>query len=233
MVPNYIERELEAMLMGEILETPPGRWVQVRGRRLQMWGGEVTSEGLINPENLPVWVEILAARLYSEGLFPWKPNHALINDYQPGEGIMPHTDGPAYYPQVAIVSLNSPAVFQYWTQSRKPCLSVYVEPRSLLVFSGRFYTDLLHSVEAKRSDVWVSDGCGKTYTEVGDSISELGNPVESRASETASQYICPYCAQNLLEGGGSIRTEEYRSLSDASQSGFSYNIRVVFGSKET
>jgi len=38
------------------------------------------------------------------------PNHVLINEYRPGEGIMPHEDGDAYWPCVATVSLGGSIV---------------------------------------------------------------------------------------------------------------------------
>ena len=31
-------------------------------------------------------------------------NHVLVNEYKPGDGIMPHTDGPAYVPIVATIT---------------------------------------------------------------------------------------------------------------------------------
>jgi alkylated DNA repair protein alkB family protein 6 len=36
-----------------------------------------------------------------------QPNHVLINEYRPGEGIMPHEDGDAYAHVVATVSLGA------------------------------------------------------------------------------------------------------------------------------
>ena len=32
------------------------------------------------------------------------PNHVLVNEYLPGQGIMPHTDGPLFHPTIATVS---------------------------------------------------------------------------------------------------------------------------------
>ncbi|RMX86265.1 hypothetical protein D0868_15189 [Hortaea werneckii] len=39
-------------------------------------------------------------------------NHCLINEYHPGQGIMPHEDGAAYHPVVATVSLNGSLVLE-------------------------------------------------------------------------------------------------------------------------
>lgn len=44
------------------------------------------------------------AGIYSDAADPGaRPNHVLVNAYQPGQGIMPHEDGPLYHPAVAIL----------------------------------------------------------------------------------------------------------------------------------
>lgn len=42
-----------------------------------------------------------------------RPNHCLVNEYQPGEGIMPHTDGPLFTPIIATLSLNCHTVVKF------------------------------------------------------------------------------------------------------------------------
>ena len=42
------------------------------------------------------------------------PNHVILNKYRPGDGIMPHKDGPAYYPLVCILSLNAGIILNIW-----------------------------------------------------------------------------------------------------------------------
>lgn len=59
----------------------------------------------------------------------------------PGQGILPHTDGPAYSPWAAVLSLGSAAVFEFWrdhahaASGEASVLAVLLPPRSLLVFS--------------------------------------------------------------------------------------------------
>lgn len=79
------------------------------GRALKRYGGEVGATGLVNQETLPVYFESIAHSIFEDGFFPGEnlPNHVLLNKYRPGDGIMPHKDGPAYYPYVCILSLNS------------------------------------------------------------------------------------------------------------------------------
>jgi alkylated DNA repair protein alkB family protein 6 len=36
-----------------------------------------------------------------------KPNHVLLNEYLPGQGISPHLDGDLFYPTIATVSLGN------------------------------------------------------------------------------------------------------------------------------
>lgn len=48
------------------------------------------------------------------GYFDKAPAHVLVNSYQPGDGIMPHADGAAYLPCVAILSLGAPVVFRFY-----------------------------------------------------------------------------------------------------------------------
>jgi hypothetical protein len=66
---------------------------------------------------------------------------------------MPHKDGPGYCPQAVILSLGAPAMIHFWrslADSKKSdgaCVSVYLRPRSLLIFTGSLYTDCFHGIE--------------------------------------------------------------------------------------
>ncbi|XP_011089770.1 alpha-ketoglutarate-dependent dioxygenase alkB homolog 6 isoform X2 [Sesamum indicum] len=63
---------------------------------------------------VPPWLKLVTNRIYEESrLFPSAINHVLINEYLPDQGIMPHQDGPAYVPVVAILSLGSPVVMDF------------------------------------------------------------------------------------------------------------------------
>lgn len=70
--------------------------VQVSGRRLQSHGGSVHAKGLI-PAPMPAWMQGTCSKLY--GAVPQlyghePPNHVLVNEYQPGEGILVRGNGP-------------------------------------------------------------------------------------------------------------------------------------------
>ena len=65
---------------------------------------------------MPQYFQSLIKQLVQDKVFPENviPNHILLNKYKPGDGIMPHKDGPAYYPYVVILSLNSGLFLNFW-----------------------------------------------------------------------------------------------------------------------
>lgn len=72
--------------------------------------------------SLPEWLSNpLSSRFDSLGIFKDSPhgraNHCLINEYLPGQGIMPHEDGAAYHPVVATVSLSGTLVLDVYEKS--------------------------------------------------------------------------------------------------------------------
>lgn len=89
------------------------------------------------------------------------PNHVLINEYQPGQGIMPHEDGAAYHPLVATVSLGAPIVLDVYRKREdggaggreQPRFRILQERRSLLITRKEIYTEFLHGIaETKRDE---------------------------------------------------------------------------------
>ena len=71
------------------------------------------------------------------------PNHYLINNYFPGEGILPHQDGPSYLPKVVILSLQESCVFSFYKyiegnsnerRDQPPVASLCLKPNSLLFY---------------------------------------------------------------------------------------------------
>jgi len=158
-IPNYITKEDEDYLMNRIYSQPPESWSMLKhaNRRLQKWGGEVRKDGLENNEPLPEWLEKFSELLCKENVTINKTNHVLLNEYQPGVGIMPHTDGPLYYPYVVILSLGSTACFEFYQDysayKEEISLSkILVEPRSLLIFEEDAYTKFLHSISDREVD---------------------------------------------------------------------------------
>ena len=112
------------------------------GRALKMYGGEVGPKGLISQEQLPPYFQVIGEKIHKDGFFKSDhlPNHVLLNKYRPGDGIMPHKDGPAYFPYVCILSLHQGLILNIWehiddARSHKYLARFYLEPRSLFIFT--------------------------------------------------------------------------------------------------
>lgn len=92
------------------------------------------------------------------------PNHVLINEYTPGQGIFPHEDGDAYYPVVCTVSLGSSIAYNVHPKlasgqiEQKPKWRLLQEPRSLLITMGEMYEGCLHSIANVKVDEGVGSG---------------------------------------------------------------------------
>ncbi|KAF8890764.1 hypothetical protein BD779DRAFT_1438311 [Infundibulicybe gibba] len=183
-VPKFLTQEEEDYLIRKIMDTPHPKWKQLANRRLQVWGGEITPKNRLLAQSLPSFIHTypdIITRLKYTGIFRdsphGAPNHIIINEYLPGQGIMPHEDGPTYHPVVATISLGSHTVFNYYryngddqapdaTPSLRhergrvidpiPIQSVILERRSLVISTGSMYTSYLHGIEAVESDVFSS-----------------------------------------------------------------------------
>lgn len=81
-----------------------GKWTRLKHARRKV----ALFDGTISSYELPPILQRMSNTLVSIGAFSSSnpPNHVLINEYQPGEGIMPHTDGPAYESCTATISLG-------------------------------------------------------------------------------------------------------------------------------
>jgi hypothetical protein len=130
------------------------KWKRVaRTRDVAMIGGAPLVDGML-PVALPVELAPLLARL--AGVWGDVPaNHVLVNRYDPGSGILPHTDGPLYASRVAVVSLGADATMDFGRHVDDPStgrlsisreLSVELPANSLCVFEERLYTEFLHSI---------------------------------------------------------------------------------------
>ncbi|XP_063168189.1 alpha-ketoglutarate-dependent dioxygenase alkB homolog 6 [Candoia aspera] len=123
------------------------------------------------PEKLPPWLQSYAEKVSALGVFGGRlANHVLVNEYQPGEGIMPHEDGPLYFPTVTTISLGSHTLLDFYrpitrgpqsesqensapqTEEERHVLSLLLKPRSLLVLQDDMYVHYLHGIRPVTED---------------------------------------------------------------------------------
>ncbi|XP_057707484.1 alpha-ketoglutarate-dependent dioxygenase alkB homolog 6 [Corythoichthys intestinalis] len=165
-IPDFISEEEEAHLLQQIYQSPKPKWTQLSGRRLQNWGGLPHPKGMLE-EKMPAWLNAYCHKVSSHGAFGGKTaNHVLVNEYKPGEGIMPHEDGPLYYPTVTTINLGSHTLLDFYTpvgrsedddisasEDERHLFSLLLRPRSLLVLQDDAYRNLLHGIKAHDLDV--------------------------------------------------------------------------------
>ena len=141
---------------------PLTHWRQLSRRRLQAYPSPLSPTNSLLADSLPAWLSNpIIPRLLDISLGPSNeenifgnaphlaPNHCLINEYLPGQGIHPHEDGDAYYPLVATVSLGSHVVLDVKPKAGDGVCSgwrILQEPRSLLITTGALYTQYLHGI---------------------------------------------------------------------------------------
>lgn len=114
-------------------------------------------------ETIPVWLQNYLNRIDELNLMGGnKPNHVLVNEYTPGQGILPHLDGSLFYPTITTISVGSHIVLKFWeplpdanenASDMKSVFSFLLEPRSLLVLQDELFHHYLHSIEEIKDDV--------------------------------------------------------------------------------
>ena len=191
-VPNFLSPGEEARLLSHTGGLPDSAWCAAGGRRLAHFGGVPHGSGMF-PEERPAFIERVLGRLERFGCFAGKglgkglgkvgaprPNHVLLNEYDPRRGgsIAPHKDGPLYEPTVAILSLQSPCLFEFLREredkkkkkkktvaaatgdaaaaadnddDKEIIQSLLIMPRSLLVFRGAAYREYWHGIRARQA----------------------------------------------------------------------------------
>ncbi|KAK9237792.1 hypothetical protein V1525DRAFT_343023 [Lipomyces kononenkoae] len=156
-IPDYISEEQEQLLCQKINSVPSARWTVLSHRRLQTWPTQLLNGSILpTSDAIPNWLaDPIIPRTIDLGIWSASPhgcaNHCLINEYEPGQGIMPHEDGDVYYPMVATVSLGDGIVLDIYEKSeagpRNAVYRIYQEPRSLLVTTDEMYTKYLHGIQ--------------------------------------------------------------------------------------
>ena len=178
-VPNFITEEEESEIAKHVNNAPLPKWTQLSHRRLQNWGGIPHPKGMIG-EAIPRWLQKYVDKISSLDVFEEGklPNHVLINEYLPGQGIMAHTDGPLFHPIVTTINCGSHTLLDFYKrldnsqpQQLKLEFSFLLERRSLLILQGDLYHNYLHSIAERDTDV-ISRSTIKNLAICGEEFSE-------------------------------------------------------------
>lgn len=159
-IPNFITDDEESMIIKQVYSAPKPKWTCLSNRRLQDYGGVPHKNGMI-PEKIPDWLSIYVERIAGLNVFDGnKPNHVLVNEYLVKQGIMPHTDGPLFYPTVTTISCGSHTTLEILENDakREKICDIFLERRSLVVLQDDVYSKYLHSISEKGADL-ITEKC--------------------------------------------------------------------------
>ncbi|PNS20128.1 Protein STB3 [Sphaceloma murrayae] len=164
-IPNFLGPNEQSHILTSL---PPTRWTCLSRRRLQAHPSPLSKSGTLLSSPLPPYLSTPILTRFSDlGIFKNSPhgnaNHCLVNEYEPGQGIMGHEDGASYFPCTATVSLGASIVLDVWEKPSSPDgrgtsiqgsdarakgrrWRVLQEPGSLLVTTGEVYSSTLHGI---------------------------------------------------------------------------------------
>lgn len=155
-VPDFITVDEERALLEAIDQSP---WLTDLKRRVQHYGYKydykartVTDDAYIGA--LPDWIEPIAKRLQDQGIFEVAPDQAIVNEYEPGQGISAHVDCvPCFGSTIASLTLGSGSMMQFQSVKGDGKEELYLQERSLIVLSGAARYEWTHEIPGRKSDI--------------------------------------------------------------------------------
>jgi len=148
-----------------------GKWRQLVHARRRVMLLDSTIQPFPEPIHAIVQLLITTGVCRAQGI---APNHVLINEYYAGEGILPHTDGPEYFPQTATISVGGSDVLLKFSprletheiglKSQQPEMELLLEGHgSLVLFRDDAYIDYCHSIDETQQET-TSNICANAPT---------------------------------------------------------------------
>ena len=106
---------------------------------------------------LPDWALVIANKIYGKHS-DTLPDQAIINEYEPGQGIENHIDCKTCFRETIVsLSLGSSCVMNFFKYKSDAKKSILLEPRSLIILNKAARYDWTHGIAKRKSDVWNND----------------------------------------------------------------------------
>ena len=161
-VPDFLSPQEEADLTACI---DAGEWLADLARRVQHYGYKYDYSNRRLDEAarigaLPEWLTRLTYKVRGAGtddavrlLDARRPfGQAIVNEYEPGQGIAPHIDRDCFGPVVATVSLGSAVNMDFCCGESGNEYVQRLEPRSLVLLHGDARWKWRHGIAKRRTD---------------------------------------------------------------------------------
>lgn len=154
-IPDFIEGNEQTRLL-EIIDQQ--QWSIKEQRRIQEYGykydyknGAFVSSTYLG--NLPDWIQNIANQLSENDLIANVPDQVIINEYQPGQGIVSHIDCiPCFGNTIIILSLGSSCVMTFTHCQTHETVQVLLQPGSLLISQREARYAWSHGIIACKQD---------------------------------------------------------------------------------
>lgn len=155
-IADFLSQDEQVRLIEHVRGGP---WLDDLDRRVQHYGWRydyraksISADMRIGP--LPVWLQQVGQRLFERtGLFESVPNQAIINEYEPGQGIAMHVDRHCFGPTVATVSVGDDWVMDFRpVGTRNKNAQILLERGSALVLTGVARNRWLHGIAKRKSE---------------------------------------------------------------------------------
>lgn len=140
-IPDFISGDDEKELLGKIGQE---KWLMDLKRRVQHYGYryDYTARSIDAKDklgDLPAWANAVIEKLTKapEPVFQQTPDQIIVNEYEPEQGIAPHTDRNCFGPVLASLSLGGECTMKLKNPADKSQdFTVCLKPRSLIFFRG-------------------------------------------------------------------------------------------------
>ncbi len=154
-LPNYLSKQEENALIEQI---DAQNWLADLKRRVQHYGYKYDYRSRridtsMKIGQLPDWLESIAKRLYTEGVFKNVPDQVIINEYAIGQGITHHIDcEPCFEDTIVSISLGSTCIMDLKNAQTGEKIPLLLQPRSAVILKEESRYDWEHGIAARKSD---------------------------------------------------------------------------------
>lgn len=145
------QNQLLAIIDQQEWSTKTNRRVQHYGYQYDYKNGAFASSAYLGA--LPDWAQNLAEKFYRDGIVPKKFDQLIVNEYQPGQGIVSHIDCiPCFGNTIVTLSLGSTCVMDFTHPQTGEQAQVLLQPGSLLVFQQDARYVWQHGILSQKQD---------------------------------------------------------------------------------
>ncbi|MEM9968750.1 MAG: alpha-ketoglutarate-dependent dioxygenase AlkB [Pseudomonadota bacterium] len=153
---DYLNGTDQADVVSAIDAAP---WINDLTRRVQHYGyrydykaRRVKRGDYLGP--LPNWLNTLGRRLARDGYFLHPPDQAIVNEYEPGQGIADHVDClPCFGARIVSLSLLGSCEMRFLQIGGRGRHAIFLKPGSMLLLSGDARFRWKHGIPKRKSDL--------------------------------------------------------------------------------